>query len=270
MYLSFVSSRSPLLDFFLKPSLPIIIIIMLFVPENLKAFAAVNSKERFARAIKIMFPMWTKYGMSSGDCKASMDSFLSAWQIKYPLTNHNAFYTSEHFQGVMNVLQDPMSCLDSLRTIHDIVFPEQEPDFRLYYTSEQVEALTEVLLPITHRIVYLREPVVVVPAADPAPVPTMPMVIDEEILIMPIVKKIKCSVIDMITEETDQSLMRGETLDSNSVLAHARNLGNLVDMRASLRAEYDEVPDFGFFPSPDDVQFNHDLERAMAASMRDY
>jgi hypothetical protein len=71
----------------------------------------------------------------------------------------------------------------------------------------------------------------------------------------------------MITQETDESLMRGEMLDSDSVLAHARNLGNLVDMRASFRGG--DVPDFGFFPDPDDVQFDHDLQRALAASMRD-
>jgi len=239
---------------------------MLFVPAHTVNSFAYNSKERFARAIKTMFPVWTHARMSSGDCKASMDSFLCAWQRNYPMTYQNDFYSPEHFQGILNVLQDPMSCLDSLRTIHDIVFPKQGQDFMLYYTANQIEALTEVLLPLAHRIVYMREPVVEVetPVAE-APVPTvLPMIIEEEIA-----QKVAVSVIDMITQETDESLMRGEMLDSGSVLAHARNLGNLVDMRASLRGMPDVVPDFGFFPTPDDVQFDHDLERAIAASMRD-
>ena len=236
---------------------------MLFVPAHTVNPFAYNSKERFARAIKTMFPVWIHARMSSGDCKASMDSFLCAWQRNYPMTYQNDFYSPEHFQGIVNVLQDPMSCLDSLRTIHDIVFPKHGQDFMLYYTANQIEALTEVLLPLAHRIVYMREPVVVV-AEGPAPVPAivMPMVIEEEI-----VQKLAFSAIDMITQETDESLMRGEMLDSDSVLAHARNLGNLVDMRASFRGG--DVPDFGFFPDPDEVQFDHDLQRALAASMRD-
>jgi len=222
---------------------------------------AYNTKEDFVREIRIMVTTWSHAGTPSGECMRFMRLFMNVWQQNYPKTYQDAYYTPEHFQGVMNVLQDPMSCLDSLQTIHDIVFPLQEQDFMLYYTSEQMEALTEVLLPLAHRIVYLREPVAPV-AEGPAPVPTvLPMIIEEEIA-----QKVAFSVIDMITQETDESLMRGERLDSGSVLAHARNLGNLVDMRASLRGD---VPDFGFFPTPDDVQFDHDLERAIAASMRD-
>jgi len=224
---------------------------------------AYNTKEDFVREIRIMVTTWSHAGTPSGECRRFMRLFMNVWQQNYPKTYQDAYYTPEHFQGVMNVLQDPMSCLDSLQTIHSIVFPLQEQDFMLYYTSEQMEALTEVLLPLAHRIVYMREPVVevVAPVAE-APVPTvLPMIIEEEIA-----QKVAFSVIDMITQETDESLMRGEMLDSGSVLAHARNLGNLVDMRASLRGD---VPDFGFFPDPDDVQFDHDLERAIAASMRD-
>jgi len=229
---------------------------------------AYNTKEDFVREIRIMVTTWSHAGTPSGECRRFMRLFMNVWQQNYPKTYQDAYYTPEHFQGVMNVLQDPMSCLDSLQTIHDIVFPLQEQDFMLYYTSEQMEALTEVLLPLAHRIVYLREPVVevVAPVAEgPAPVPTvLPMIIEEEI-----VQKLAFSAIDMITQDTDESLMRGEMLDSGSVLAHARNLGNLVDMRASFRGMPDVAPDFGFFPTPDDVQFDHDLERALAASMRD-
>ena len=224
---------------------------------------AYNTKEDFVREIRIMVTTWSHAGTPSGECRRFMRLFMNVWQQNYPKTYQDAYYTPEHFQGVMNVLQDPMSCLDSLQTIHSIVFPLQEQDFMLYYTSEQMETLTEVLLPLAHRIVFMREPVVEVetPVAE-TPVPTvLPMIIEEEIA-----QKVAVSVIDMITQETDESLMRGEMLDSGSVLAHARNLGNLVDMRASLRGD---VPDFGFFPTPDDVQFDHDLQRALAASMRD-
>ena len=227
---------------------------------------AYNTKEDFVREIRIMVTTWSHAGTPSGECRRFMRLFMNVWQQNYPKTYQDAYYTPEHFQGVMNVLQDPMSCLDSLQTIHSIVFPLQEQDFMLYYTSEQMETLTEVLLPLAHRIVYLREPVVEVVAEAPVPAIMMPMIIEEEVVVTSIAQKVAFSAIDMITQETDESLMRGEMLDSGSVLAHARNLGNLVDMRASLRGD---VPDFGFFPTPDDVQFDHDLQRALAASMRD-
>lgn len=223
----------------------------------------------FASNLEAMIHSWRINGKSSGENKFTLQLALDGWQIYLPKTYQHAFYTDAHFQGVMNVLQDPNSTLDSLETIYHIVFPEQAPEFTLYYTQMQVVALVEVLFPLTQHIVYARQMVspTPVPALVSAPAPVFDTVVEEEVIV-PVAKKVVAKVIDMYLDNTLSAMDNSNDANNSFETLHrAREFADMVDVRSSMFEKKPEpVSGFGFMVNQDDVQFEYDLERALKAS----
>ena len=235
---------------------------------NMPAARTNMTKENFVNNLRTVIKSWTKDGKPSHECKKIVSEIMHGWQSMLPVTFQHDFYTEEHFQGVMNVLQDPNSTLDSLDTIYLILFPKQVQGFTLYFTPMQVETLVEVLFPLTLHIVIAREVVRV--NTRPAPVAVVSAVVEEE-MTMPVAKKLMTKAIDMCLTGIDKKIVNNDPRDAQQVLNLVAQMEEFDELRESMVATRPITPEgFDFMVNPDDVQFDHDLERALRRSMGDY
>ena len=226
------------------------------------------TKENFVNNLRTVIKSWAKDGKHSYECKKNVSEIMHGWQCMLPVTSQHDFYTEERFQEVMNVLQDPNSALDSLDTIYLILFPKQVQGFTLYFTPMQVETLVEVLFPLTLHIVIAREVVQV--DTRPAPVAAVSAVVEEE-MTMPVAKKLMTKAIDMCLTGIDKKIVNNDPRDAQQVLNLVAQMEEFDELRESMVATRPITPEgFDFMVNPDDVQFDHDLERALRMSMSDY
>jgi hypothetical protein len=190
-------------------------------------------------------------------------SFINEYQNAQPtpwfMTEQNAeayFYNREHFLEVLDGINRPIT---NLLVLHQTLFPVREEGFWIYYTSQQVDTLARALMEKLLRLicspgyVLLRKPTqeVLLPeqvAPRDAPIDTA-LVHD----VLTIQANIQAERVTQI-KPTDYRALIDATCD----------LADTLELRGQCNPGF--MPDGGFFRSPEDVMFDHELETAMARS----
>jgi hypothetical protein len=216
----------------------------------------------FCIDLQYKFGCHLSIGAPSRDGLAIIDGYITKWQMGMVGTSAVP-YTNEQFLDVLDGITRPVTTLQEL---HQEVFPTMDR----YYTTQQVDTLTRALLDRVLRVITAPGYVWLYKTAKKRKQ-------EEEEQALPAVEAMEMATevlatqAELVTEVlTIQANIQAEKVtqikptDYRALIDATRDLADTLEFREQCKPSF--MPDGGFFRSPEDVMFDHEMKTAMERS----